>query len=501
MAAFGTYSLFGPLCREPTLQVVEELVGEHPLIRSIRAKIYAYSCQSPQHFAHQIAADIDSDSLPPETPIGLTKGLKLKVIFGNYHVHESRNCRPLFRKNKLTKVVQVREKNRWITLTAFLAMHFPPVQDCVSDGTMREWWDNNGKTFDWTGLPKELKLKIVQFCIPNPKMFIPSYLTKKYKKGYHSRSAPYEIAYQLGDWKALLHVSAEVRVVALRVILVHNDHCPGGLTINSYRLNQLRNTMDRLGKFYQMTGPNSVPVNAEEQRLARQYLNWPKVYPELSRFATLRHGIRKLQLKFNYLETLHFFKVTVGNLHEYRGDKVLTCDVFQKLPNLNNVDILLPKEWWQDEATQIGPQLFHESKPCVRTLHHFIYERAAMELAPYKDFSIRGFMDEDEVQRFKDLHESAMLRLRYEDFSDDESDGGIQLHSDEDPDSAASNISSPQSTSYYNLSFPKSHDDTFPPICECEIPCKDFLDNLIPRKYGYRAGKGSFQGSTRVVWT
>jgi hypothetical protein len=318
---------------------------------------------------------------------------------------------------------------------------------------MDEWWDYNGKTFNWMMLPTELKLKILQCCVERPGFWTRAVYGKKHRKN----NSAYEILDQLGSWRALLRVSAEIRADTLRVILVHNDNSPGGLGISSNSSLHLENVMYRLGMHYQITEPNGVPVSAEEKVLAYQYLNWPKMYPHLSRFATFRHGIRRLRLKFDYLDALHFFKVTVGNLHEYRHNDVLTCDIFEKLPNLNGVTVSLPTYWWIDDARQRGPQLFHDENPCVRILHRFIYERAATELAPYENSRVIGFMGQEEVDRFQVLLDLALSDQLKTQFSDRETDGGVPVP----PEPATTPCA--VSKERFNLPPPKSDDGTFPP--------------------------------------
>lgn len=467
MSALGAHFFFNPHCPITIEPEAEELVGEHlgehPLIRNIRAKILAYRCQSAGHFANEIAADIVTQALPPETPIGLVKGLKLRISFGNHIINEVRNCRPLFRKDKLTKVVQVREKNRWVTLTNFLALFFPPDDALVTEYTMKRWWDENGKTFNWMGLPKELKLKIIQFCIPYPNgIGIPSPGNRKYRKQCAWTFNLFEIMSQLGAWSALLHASAELRADTLRLILVHNDNCPGGLIIRAWSPKALQFAMDRLGRYYQMVEPNGVPTGPKEQALARRYLVWPKVYPELSRFATLMHGICRLSLKFEIMELLGFFRSPMAD----RNDKVVTCDVFQKLPNLNKIYIQLPIRQGRDGL-------------CTRKLHRLIFERAAVELAPYENFVIRGFVDEEEVARFQILHEDAVEKLKTEQVIDEDIDGGVLL----DPEQ----LHPPGNLYPANL---KSQEVDFPPACTCVVPCFKLEEELWKKNYAYRSGRG-----------
>ena len=89
----------------------------------------------------------------------------------------------------------------------------------VSDGTLREYWRTNGKSFDWAGLPTELKEHIIQFCIgkaPNyPDNFHDLKHLPRSNFRYHSHGC--EVTDRLGEWKRLLEVSTLVRAITLRL--------------------------------------------------------------------------------------------------------------------------------------------------------------------------------------------------------------------------------------------------------------------------------------------
>jgi hypothetical protein len=448
----------------------------HPLIDNIQASVNRYRLQSLSHFSVHIDVQLDAEHQPEDYSI--TKGLKLKVVFQNHATCQTTYCRPLFRKDKLTDIIQVREKHTWIKLHKFLSIHFPADDSLVTEDTMRNWWDHNGKTFNWTGLPTELKLQILQFCVCVPHG-LGDFKCRllDFKRRYARRPGPYEIIDPLGDWGSLFRVSHQVRALVLYLVLVRNDRYPGGLAILSCSLGELKNAMYRLGNYLQLIQPNSVPFDSRSKALARQYLNFPKQYPHLSRYATMRHGIRKMCLRLDFMETLHFFKVSVGNLAEYRGRNFMTCDIFQKLPNLDGLHIILPRSWWKDRAIQMGPQLFHETAPCPRTLHRFIYERAAVELAPYRDVRIEGFMDQFEKERFWDCYKEAVLRWEFtiQDLDElyAECGGGVQLEDESAQQSVSSHESLKSSNRHEVFLIPESEDDTFPPECHCEVPCME----------------------------
>lgn len=508
MASFRGFSGFESYA--PT-----EMREPHPLIKNIRESFHTYRLKSVAHYALHVYVQLaeEDDDPPPPHEVTLTYGFSTRVVFQPYLDEELqiRACRPLFRAKKLTDSVQVREKGRWVSLDKFLSKHFPPNQGLVTESTMRNWWSENGKTFNWSGLPTELKNQVLQFCVCNPTGTSKYWLElQRHRQTYRPRPGPHEVVGLLGDWRALLGVSHQVRSLVLPLVLVRNDEYSGGLTIVSQSVRDLKSTMDRLGHYLQMTEEDSVPTDARTIALANQYLEFPKHYPTLGRYATMRHGIRKLFLKFNFLDALHFFKVSTGTIHLYRGRDFMTCDIFEKLPCLDGLHIELPTERWKDHPRQPGPDLWHKDEPCPRTLHRFIYERAAEELATYNDVGMDGFMDADEKQRFWDHREAAMLQLRFttKELEDlyAECSGGIQLGVGLEFEEEGGQVGGgalrknkvgntwSSRWSKYQPSNRRSNrrrdgevysrkaleegllDDVFPPECVCEVPCREVFD-------------------------
>lgn len=143
----------------------------------------------------------------------------------------------------------------------------------------------------------------------------------------------------------------------------------------------------------------------------------------------------RLFLQFDWLQSLHFFKVSVGTLQSYRRNKLITCDIFQKLPHLHALHLDLPRKWWINKPMQPGPPLFHEVEPCPRTLQRLIYERAAEISAAYKNVHLTGFL-----QGGAPVHELSRERSARAEISPTEieelytdSDGidGMQLEADD----------------------------------------------------------------------
>jgi hypothetical protein len=381
----------------------------------------------------------------------------------------------------------VREKNRWVRLNMSLQMHFPVSNDdYVSEYTMRDYWDSNGKAFPWTRLPTELKEHVFQFCV-----------CKSNHNSKFPRPGAYEIVDQLGEWCGLLKVSRQVRALALRVVTVHNDMYPGGLCIVSNSLHAFQDSFNRLGWYFQVKEDNSIPTDAWTEVLAKRYMDYPKQFPQLSRFALMRHGIRKLNIQFNWLDALYFFKVSIGSLDQWRPKSHITYEVFEKLPNLDGLRITLPNQWQNHEPViRRGPKLFREEDPCPRVLHRMIYESIATHLASYSDLSVTGFMDVDEGQLFSDHREAAILSLKMtvEESKElyAECGGGVQLDVGSDveiEEPHESTLTVGKSTSWtLNWSpsplrhqtrfeepavLPEDTDDIFPPRCFCDIPCSD----------------------------
>jgi len=100
----------------------------------------------------------------------------------------------------------------------------------TSEGTLREFWSTNGKSFNWAGLPTELKENIIQFCIGTS----PCVPTRRntwrdpcYLDHFHDLSRipscpqtklrPCEVVDRLGRWKGLVRVSTQIRAIALRL--------------------------------------------------------------------------------------------------------------------------------------------------------------------------------------------------------------------------------------------------------------------------------------------
>lgn len=338
--------------------------------------------------------------------------------------------------------------------------------------------------FNWAGLPTELKELVLQHCVYRPHSEQYQYRVRVYRPRHNP--GPREVIDKLGDWEALLRLSSQTRILALRTVLAPRDRYPG-LVLACDSMREFREVIWRLGQYYQIFEPNSVPIDQYTEYLAKLYLHYPKQYPHLSRFATMRHGIRKIYLKLNFMDAMNFWKVIVGGFDQYPRPfkhQIITCDVLEKLPNLDGLHIALPSMWWKDQVKQPGPRLFRETEACPRTLHRFIYERIAQVLAPYKDVSVTMFMDIHEEQRFWNHYETAVQSLKFskQELKElyEEDGGGIALDNELDIHCEASTqMNSSISDSYmcvnqsdFNITM-SIINETFPPRCYCTTPCQD----------------------------
>ncbi|KAF2747470.1 hypothetical protein M011DRAFT_443269 [Sporormia fimetaria CBS 119925] len=394
---------------------------------------------------------------------------------------QTRICRPFFRNSKSTKVVQVRDQGQWITISKFLDVHFPATQTTDFDN-LREWWDKNGKFFNWNGLPTELKDNILEFTIG------PYAIIQAKRKRSPRCTGPYEIFLPLGQWRGLLQVSHQVRTLVLELLLDRNP----GFLIYIDSIGRLKNTFKRLDQWYQLFGSKTIPKTVREVSLARLFRDYPHQHPHLNHYATFKHGIRRLVLTLDFLDALHFFKVDVGTLAEYRQRIPNTSvEALTQLPNLRSLVYILPDLNWRDYISQPGPRLYDEEDPCPRTLHRWIYEAAATELAmlaiPNVESKVKGFMDHEEKQRWHDLWHTAQLERRFttQEYAElyAECDGGVELDEEmvayEKPDGILWHGGEDQRAErdIDRLSVTGSEDleDVFPPRCICEIPCRELM--------------------------
>ncbi|KAF2032195.1 hypothetical protein EK21DRAFT_61405 [Setomelanomma holmii] len=480
---------------------------EHPFIEVIQKAVLHYRLQSAAHFEFDIGLDVKR--IMPigsnlENITSLNPSPRVFVKFGNFNGRVPATVRPKLRKHRRSKVlkptnkIEVIENGQSMPLHNFLAKHFPIFENCMaSKQTMQAWWSANGKQFDWNSLPTELKEHVIQSCLHAP-LTQDEYRTLLYKhKSFfakHPGDKPgrefgiYEIVDQLGNWASLLGVSHQVRAIALRLCFIGSSalvHSKGfGLFANSYE--KLDNAICRLGRYYQMIEPNSLPTDEKTQVLAHCYKQYPKIYPHLQHYATFAHGIRKVSVYMDFLSYMHFFKVTVGGFKQYWYTQRTTYEVFQQLPCLKEIEIRLPlqpHDGWNEGHSLRGPALFHHGRDqvCPRMLHRVIYEQIAEVLAPYSRVRIKNCGDGQEKARFYALRNEARVRLKFtaRDWAElyAECGGGIQLDEPVEQESWDEKDDEPVSVVPQVMDTSGDDEPFFPPKCRCEVRC-----NLVYQK-------------------
>jgi hypothetical protein len=355
--------------------------------------------------------------------------------------------------------------------------------------------------FNWKGLPTEIKENVIDCCISSITAYEDKFhdlpaLPKLSARAYRERPRC-EVVQKLGDWKYLLLASAQIRAITLRLCFNGSNAYPKGLCISADHHYSFSRRLRNLDHHQQLLLPNSVArPRSRASYLAHQYKKFPKMYPNLERFATFKHGIRKICLQFDFLSYIYFFKVTTSGIDYWKPQNLVTCDVFDQLPNLNEIVIDLPTEYDHRSQRQAGPRLDHADEPCPRALLRQIYERIAIELASFKEVKVLSHLDDEEEQRYRGLRESAILRLKFtsaelqELYADD--GGGIELDADDLgkllhctsfsktlanrvssypalSDTGSQAVSSTLSTASRSEE-PKG--SFFPPRCQCSYPCR-----------------------------
>jgi hypothetical protein len=466
---------------------------DHPLMINIRNTVTKYRLQSAAHFDVVINVKQAFHVKGRE----VTLRTKVNVVFGNWEYEECCICRPVFRKHArkktqfLTNEVEVysTETGNAIALSKFLQVAFPCYHDEVGTGQMQAWWAANGKVFDWTGLPTELKEKIIQCCLHQP---LESGDHKQMRSRYQDRFRPrrgrrefgiYEIVDKLTVWAPLLGVSHQIRAITLRSCFKGSSGITyhGGFTVAASSCHSLESTLRRLDRYYQMTDTNSLPINDTTQILAHCYRQYPQIYPQLEHYATFRHGIRNICLTMDFIAYMHFFRVTTGNFRKYLRPGSISFEILEQLPHLTGIAIWLPRQpqqGWLDDPWQPGPRLFYDNFPCPRMLHRVIYERIAELLTAYPQVKVNGFVDADEKLRYKALRKIAIAERKWSTADLDElyadCGGGIELDEPLRPGCWLLDKEREEEQKETVKSFEhiwEATDDFFPPKCRCEEKC------------------------------
>ncbi|KAI4637859.1 hypothetical protein J4E83_000677 [Alternaria metachromatica] len=453
----------------------------HPFLTQIREAASKYRLQSASHFNIPIDVCQAAHASNPDLLADIDTDFMLYVGFHNFGTNPIfAVCRPKIARRGRDKgkfirgAVQVWLRNKFVPLLRFFEAEFPPLDGPVADEIMYQWWNANGRTFNWTGLPTEVKERILMFCMHRS----PPLPIQKKSRGrvrQVSKGAP-EVVGQLGKWASLLTVSHQVRTISLRLCFAGSSDLEfgNGLCIVAESLYSFKRSIRRLAKHRQLTEGDSIPTDDKSRELEILYNAFPQIYPHLDRFATFNHGIRKIYLQLSFIDGLNFFKVTAGSFAQHPKPRLPNYEVFETLPHLNELIFKLPDAtgYLEDDFRNQRVSIFYgEPFNCPRTLHRLIYESAAKVLAPYKAVKFHGFMDEDEEDRFLSLRNVAKNELiitteELKELYKDEA-GGIELGENVIPGVEKEHV--------YEEEREIIPDDFWPPKCRCEILCREVL--------------------------
>ncbi|KAH7402716.1 hypothetical protein BKA66DRAFT_564617 [Pyrenochaeta sp. MPI-SDFR-AT-0127] len=467
---------------------------ENPFVESIRKGVLHYRLQSASHF--NISIEVNQTKNPDYA--GKTNPLRpsfrIEVLFHDFNSRKLyRICRPGCDKDNgarknctvlTNKNIRIGDSGAYVPLYDFLSNYFPCIQDVVSADTLYTWWSANGKKFNWKELPTELKERIIHFCMhrshePGNSIPKPSHS----RKWWSRRRGLHELTGQLGKWSSLLRVSHQVRAIALRLCFVGGSDMAfdKGLCIVARSYFEFADTIRRLGSYYQLSGPNSVPSDDRTLALAKTYKRFPKIFPQLKQYATIRHGIRRVHLQMGFLNYFHFFKITIGGFDQYWRAYYVDYQVFEQLPNLTELIIKLPDPTGRldNKAAQPGPPLFYDQDlSCPRILHRLIYEQAAELLAPYDNVEMYGFIDGFEALRFKTLLNHAIETNKFteRDLQElyAENGGGIELEEGVSP-SIPAQATETEEKSLNTQQLSEIPHKFWPPKCRCTISCRQLI--------------------------
>jgi hypothetical protein len=460
-------------------------------LETIRRSIRQYERTSARHAELKIEIQYHDQRYQGADIYQIPSSSRIRVSFksvGSEPDSITTTCRPAFIAGSPTGAIQVSKGKHYISLQQFLHITFPVEEASVKLDPVWDWSVEETKFFNWTGLPVELKEQIVEHCMHqllDRNIYLAALSRHRAKSGRGTELGPYEVTEQMGDWYSLLRVSKQVRAIVLRLCLRGSSSVAfkNGLCINAISYASFHECMERLGSHYQIVEGGSVPVDKETLTLAQQYSLFPKIYPRLSRYANMRHGIQRICLKMAFLDYFNFFKVTAGGFQHHQDYSLMTYEVFEQLPHLKEVIIRLPLRpgrGWKNDPRQSGPLLFHFESPCPRQLHRVIYERAAEVLAPYKSVKMLNFIDKGEESCFHSRRQAAIEALR---FSDDELEelyedveGGIVLDETVDQAMPASITGEKEAVDSID-----DEDGFFPPECRCLAAC--IYEPVFLRRY------------------
>lgn len=479
--------------------------SDHPLMINLRNGILKHRLQSAAHF--DVVINVKQTFRVQE--VDLTRSTRLNVVFGNWGHEESSVCRPVFRKLSRRKVpgptkrVEVYDQDTgcFIALNKFLNKAFPCFPDEVGITQMRTWWTANGKAVNWTRLPTELKEQVIQYCIHQPpgdgdhRQRLSRWNDRARPRHARREFGIYEIVDKLTDWAALLGVSHQVRAITLRLCFYGSSDFANGFSVLASSCHSLDSMLKRLGRYFQMTDTNSLPIDYTSYALADCYKQYPRIFPQLGQYATFRHGIGRVQLEMDFIAYMHFFRVNIGSFRLHLRPGSISYEIFEQLPHLSHIAILLPRkpnQGWVNDPHQPGPRLFYHNYPCPRTLHRIIYERIAELLTLYINVEVTGFVDLDEETRYNALRKATMQERKWSiaDYEQlyAECGGGIELNELVQPGNWLEEEGEQErqmGTTKPSTSAHEAVEDFFPPKCRCEEKCLLIFNEQEKRKRYY----------------
>lgn len=462
-------------------------IEEHPLVETIRAVVLQYRLQSASHFDISIEVHQTNNPKYAGNSTKIDQAFRIEVLFHNFSNRLYRICRVRIGKRRrpthhaIGYDIEVQERGSFIPLRKFLSRSYLTLNNSVTSDTLYSWWSINGKSFNWTGLPTEIKECIVGSCIELSRVAELTNRSLRLWKRNHRKPGTHELADHLGHWTPLLRVSHQVRAITLRICFAGVQHMTSikGMCLLSITISDFSEKIRRLGKFFQMVETNGVPVDDKSYDSAYTYMRFPKLYPELKQYATLRHGIRRICLELDFATSFEFFRITKHGYQEGWHSRYMGIEVLERLPELRELTIILPDVTGrlEDKPYHRGPPLFYDLDfACPRILHRILYEQAAEVLAQYKDVKLYGFMDDGEAQRFKALKQKAILLLKFtprelrELYTED--GGGIQLEEAVIPGMEAKQLEDDSSDRMPSLVV---RNNFWPPKCRCAVRCRHVI--------------------------
>ncbi|CBX94495.1 hypothetical protein LEMA_P119860.1 [Plenodomus lingam JN3] len=462
---------------------------EHPFTNLIREAIKKHRIQSLEHHARNIDVNQSNSKRNPRKEQTLTPQFKMEVGFHHWcRGPITRLCGPESQKTSrnsprfMTDNIVVYEEGVAFPLAEFLELQFPILDELpLPSSEMYKWWCKNGKTFNWEALPTELKENIVSHCFRDTPFTSIRPPPRRYLK--KTTPQPYEVTDHFDNASSLLCVSHQVRYIALRVCLqgIKGHPVCQGLSVGVVGGGPLDKCIRRLGNFHQMLHPEGVPVDEKTAELAMLYKQYPRIYPQLSQYATFAHGIRRVCMRMDFHSYFSFFKLTSHGLRDHWSRFNSGYEMLEQLPALEVVVLELPEPEGTSSRyrpSRMMPPLFYRDHECPRTLHRLIYEKAAEVLALYPVVAVFGFIDELEKERFYSLRRAAIEGLKFT--SDELADlykddgGGIELEEIVNPGLLPHEIEECREGTRNGL---MSREDLafWPPKCRCTVPCSKVL--------------------------